>query len=126
VLNAGLAELSLSLDHAIYLNVDRSELMRRVVNRRVSENSGAIYNLITNPPKVEGLCDLDGSPLVQRKDDTEEVFARRLEVYFKETVPVLEYYRERGLLREIDGSQPIDAITLEIARVLGLEEHVAA
>ncbi len=126
VLGEGLSDLQRRLDHALYLNLDRGELMSRVINRRVCEKCGTIYNLVSAPPKSDSICDLDAGNLVQRADDTEEVFARRLEVYFDQTVPVLDYYRERRLLREIPAEQPIAELAQTIGGLLGLEEHAPA
>lgn len=126
VLGEGLADLERRLDHALYLNLDRSELMSRIINRRVCQKCGTIYNLVSAPPKADSICDLDGDGLVQRADDTEEVFARRLEVYFDQTVPVLDYYRERRVLREISADQPIDQLALSIGDLLGLEQNAPA
>lgn len=126
VLSAGLSELQRSLDHALYLNMGREELMSRIVNRRVCPQCGSIYNLASAPPKADSVCDNDGESLVQRADDTEDVFARRLEVYFNETVPVLDYYRERKLLREIPANAPIEDLAGTIAGVLGIEGHAPA
>ncbi|MCC7478618.1 nucleoside monophosphate kinase [bacterium] len=126
VLGEGLADVERRLDHALYLNLDRSELMSRIINRRVCDKCGTIYNLVSAPPKSDMLCDRDSGNLVQRADDTEEVFARRLEVYFEQTVPVLDYYRERRLLREIPAEQPISELAASIGALLGLEEHAPA
>jgi adenylate kinase len=72
---------------------------------------GHIYNLRFNPPQVEGICDLDGSSLFQRDDDQEQTVIQRIQVYQKQTMPLIEYYKGRGLLVEIDGDQPIDSVT---------------
>ena len=88
----------IGLTKVVYLDVPEDELVRRITSRIVCPNCGATYNLQTMPPKVEGICDRCGSKLVQRKDDTEEVFRTRLEAYKKQTAPLLEYYEEAGLL----------------------------
>jgi adenylate kinase len=126
VLNAGLRELGRGLDHALYLNLGREDLLARVISRRVCPTCGSIYNLQSARPKVDELCDKDGSPLTQREDDTEAVFGRRLEVYFEQTVPVLDYYRERRLLREIPADQPIDHLAHTITSTLGLAGNAPA
>lgn len=88
----------ISLSKVIYLEVPEEELVRRITNRVVCPNCGVTYNLQTMPPKVEGICDICGSKLIQRKDDTEEIFRIRLEAYNKQTAPLLDYYEEKGLL----------------------------
>ncbi|MDD2427274.1 MAG: adenylate kinase [Eubacteriales bacterium] len=88
----------ISLSKVIYLDVPEEELVRRITSRVVCPNCGATYNLQTMPPKVTGICDRCGSKLIQRKDDTEEVFRVRLEAYNKQTAPLLDYYEEKGLL----------------------------
>lgn len=88
----------ISLTKVIYLDVPEEELIRRITNRVVCPNCGATYNLKTMPPKVDGICDICGSKLIQRKDDTEEVFRTRLQAYNKQTAPLLDYYEKQGLL----------------------------
>ena len=120
VLDEGLAELGDDLDFAFYLHVEETALLDRIINRRSCPACGAIYNIRTEPPVSPGLCDNDGMVLVQRKDDTEEVFANRLYVYLEQTMPLLDYYRKRGVLRQIDGSQSVEAISAEIVAILGV------
>jgi adenylate kinase len=120
VLDEGLKELGDDLDFAFYLHVEETALLDRIINRRSCPKCGAIYNIKTEPPVSPGLCDHDGMVLVQRKDDTEEVFANRLYVYLEQTMPLLDYYRERGVLRQIDGSQTVEAISAEIVAILGV------
>ena len=88
----------ISLTKVIYLDVPEEELIRRITNRVVCPNCGATYNLKTMPPKVDGICDICGSKLIQRKDDTEEVFRTRLQAYNKQTAPLLDYYEKQGIL----------------------------
>jgi adenylate kinase len=120
VLAEGLTELGDDLDHAIYLHVEQEALLERIVNRRFCPTCGAIYNIKTEPPTNPGVCDHDGTVLTQRKDDTEEVFANRLRVYFEQTAPLLDYYRQRGLLREIDGARTPEEIAGQILALLGV------
>jgi adenylate kinase len=96
---------------AIRLKVDYTLLVRRVTGRRNCPTCGSIYNVYLQPPKVDELCDLDGTPLQRRSDDTEEVFADRLRVYEAQTEPVVAHYRAMGRLEEMDGDQPVDAVT---------------
>jgi adenylate kinase len=120
VLDEGLAELGDDLDFAFYLHVDETALLERIINRRSCPTCGAIYNVKTEPPANAGVCDHDGAALVQRKDDTEEVFAKRLHVYLEQTMPLLDYYRKRGVLREINGAATVEAISAEIVALLGV------
>ena len=120
VLDEGLAMLGDDLDHAIYLDVPREALLERIVNRRFCATCGEIYNLKNHPPRVAGKCDKDQGELIQRKDDTAEVFANRLEVYGRETAPLLDYYTQRGLLRRIDGERTPEEISKDVLRLLGV------
>ncbi len=96
---------------AIRLKVDYTHLVRRVTGRRNCPTCGSIYNVYLQPPKVDELCDLDGTPLQRRSDDTEEVFADRLRVYEAQTEPVVAHYRAMDRLEEMDGDQPVEAVT---------------
>ena len=98
---------------AISIKVDHDELLRRITGRRISP-TGRIYNIYTAPPKVPGICDVDGSKLVQRNDDTEEVFEQRMKTFHEQTAPVIEHYRQQERFAEVDGSQPVEAVTAAI------------
>ncbi len=97
-----------------------SELIGRCVGRRLCSNKecGAIYHIETKPPKTEGACDVCGSELLHRPDDREEAVAERLRNYHKQTQPLEEYYRTRGLLREVDGVGSLDEVFARIVAVL--------
>lgn len=120
VLHEGLDEHGDDLDYAIYLEINEVSLVERIVNRRFCRQCGEIYNLVSRPPQQEGLCDNDGAKLFQREDDTAEVFEARLEVYMRETKPVLDYYREKDLLYPIDGDKEIAVVSKAIAELLGV------
>jgi adenylate kinase len=127
VLDEGLAELGRKLDHALYLQMEPQTLLSRIVNRRTCPTCGAIYNMKSHAPRDDEQCDLDGTQLVQRKDDTREVFEDRLKVYLSQTVPVLDHYRDLGLLREVNADQSIEAVTEGILAQLGeLDDDAAA
>jgi len=100
--NAGLA-----IDHVVEIKVDDEEIVQRISGRRVHEGSGRVYHTIHNPPKVEGLDDLTGEPLVQRKDDVEETVRHRLSVYHAQTEPLVEFYKK---LEEKDGTPKFSSI----------------
>ncbi len=103
---------------AIHLMVDERALLERITGRRISP-TGNIYNIYTNPPKVEGIDDSDGGPLTQRADDREEVFYERMKAFDALTTPVIEYYRTHGnRFAEVDGDRPLDEVTAAIRATL--------
>ncbi|HEY1499346.1 MAG TPA: adenylate kinase [Acidobacteriaceae bacterium] len=95
---------------AVSIQVGYNELLRRITGRRVCPVCGTIYNIYLQPPKVDEKCDLDGTPLVRRSDDTEEVFKERMRTYESQTAPVVEHYRALGRFEEVDGSKPVSAV----------------
>lgn len=102
----------------LHMVVDQSLLMRRLTGRRICKAGGHIYNIYERPPKVEGVCDVDGSELIHRPDDSEAVIGERLAAYNRQTQPLVEYYTVRGLLSPIDAMADADTVTEFIARVL--------
>jgi len=109
---------------AVHIVVPQRVLLERITGRRISP-AGRIYNIYTNPPKVEGICDIDGSKLEQRKDDTEEVFHERMKAFEAKTAPVIDYYRTHGgRFAEVNGDQPVEEVTKAIrAALLKLRHH---
>ncbi len=103
------------------INVTEEMLIERLSGRRTCRAQGHVFHVIYNPPKREGICDFDGSELYQREDDREETVRYRIRVYQEQTKPLIEYYRARGLLVEIDGSKSIDQVTQQM--LVYLEEH---
>lgn len=103
---------------AIYFDIDTNVLVERIVNRRSCPVCGEIYNLEFKPPKVEGHCDNDGVELVQRKDDTREVAQARFDTYFHETAPLIDYYKQRGVLVSIDANGTIDEVWERLLEVI--------
>lgn len=97
-----------------YIHVDPEVLLRRLAGRWTCTKCGHVFHTEFNPPKVAGICDFDGSPLYQREDDTEETQKRRIDVYFKQTTPLLDYYRKRNLLVEVDGNQSINEVQRDL------------
>jgi adenylate kinase len=95
-------EINRPIDVVVNLDCDNEELVRRISGRRVCKNCGAPYHIVTMKPKVEGVCDLCGGPLYQRKDDNEEALKVRLEHYVSETKPLLDYYDKLGLLESFN------------------------
>jgi adenylate kinase len=104
-LAAGLEGLERNLTAAILIDVPDDEVLRRLSGRRVSVKTGRVYHVEFDPPKHEGRCDVDGSRLVQRDDDRAETVAHRLEVYHRQTAPLISLYEELGLLRRFDGTR---------------------
>ncbi|MFL5825365.1 MAG: adenylate kinase [Thermoleophilaceae bacterium] len=106
VLERGLNELGRKLTAALQLDVPDEEVIRRLSGRRVCVKNGHLYHVDFDPPKREGVCDQDGSRLIQRDDDKPETIQRRLDVYHEQTQPLVAYYEDRGVLRRFDGSRP--------------------
>jgi adenylate kinase len=101
----------------ISLLVDRDDLLKRITGRRICPQ-GHIFNIYTQPPVVDGVCDVDGSALEQRKDDTVEVFESRMKVFEEETAPVIPHYRAQGRFTEVNGLQDVEEVTTAIRSAL--------
>jgi adenylate kinase len=104
--------------------VSYNQLLRRLTGRRSCPSCGRIYNVYFQPPRVNELCDADGTKLVTRKDDTEEVISERLKAYERQTLPLVDYYRQQGRLREINGEQEMDKVTAEAVRAIEYGDRV--
>jgi len=107
-----------NIDRVVLLEVDENELIERLTGRRVCSNCGANYHIKFNPPKVRNVCDQCGGDLFQRDDDTLETVQERLEVYKKQTAPLIDFYREKDLLSIIDGNQDIEEVYKQINAVI--------
>ena len=103
---------------AIYFDIDVNLLIERIINRLSCPVCGAIYNLLSIPPKVENHCDKDGAELTQRKDDTKEVAQARFDTYFKETAPLIDYYKNKGVLRTINADGTVDEVWERLLEVI--------
>jgi adenylate kinase len=114
-----LKEMGLSLNRVLSVQVPRAVVIERLAGRRNCKNCGALSHMVFNPPKKAGVCDRCGGELYQRHDDEEETVANRLKVYEKQTAPLVNYYRERNLLREIDGVGAVDEIRGRVLSALG-------
>jgi adenylate kinase len=116
-----------SLTAALLIDVPDEIAIKRISGRRQSIKSGRVYNIYFDPPKNEGVCDVDGSRLVQRDDDDEDTVRNRLEVYRNQTAPLVDYYEERGLLKRFDGSRSPTEVHDHIRATLAtlrLEEQI--
>jgi adenylate kinase len=109
------------LDVVLYLDVDEDELVRRLTGRRVCEDCSATYHVDFDPPEEDGVCDECGGDLYQREDDTEETARERIRVYEDNTQPVIDYFRDEGVLVEIDGEQSPDEVWAEVEAAV--DEH---
>lgn len=114
-----LSDLDRKIDYVINIEVDKDILMERLTGRRICKQCGSTYHLVFNPPAVEGICDKCGSELYQRADDNEETVANRLEVNLKQTQPLLNFYEEKGYLRNINGQQDIKQVFVDVNELLG-------
>jgi adenylate kinase len=114
LLEARLSFFQAVVDKVIFLNISVEESMRRLTARRVCPKCGHNFNLLTMTPKKENLCDDCSVPLVKRNDETDLVIRKRLAIYQTETLPVIDYYRQKGILLEVNGEQSVEAIHQEI------------
>lgn len=114
-----LDRLGMKLDGVIDIEVDEKVLIPRLTGRRVCRKCGASYHMVFNPPQKEGVCGQCGGELYQRSDDTVETAQNRLDVYNKQTEPLIAFYTEKGLLKRIDGDQAIDKVLQDITKALG-------
>lgn len=105
-----------------YIKVDESVLVKRLTGRLTCRENGHIFHKEFNKPKQDGICDQDGSELYQREDDSEETVTNRINVYMKQTVPLIEYYKKAGVLHEINGEQPIEKVTDALLDILPFEK----
>ena len=103
---------------AVYFDLDQEILISRIVNRRSCPKCGEIYNIKFHPPKTEGVCDKCGTELTQRKDDNEETAKARFETYFRETAPLVDYYKNKEVLRTIDANGTIDEVWERLLKVV--------
>jgi adenylate kinase len=117
-LEEGLQKAGKQVDMALYLEVPREELLKRLSGRYICRANQHVYNINTNPPKVPGVCDIDGSPLYQRSDDTGEAVQRRLDIFFSETIRLLDYFRERGKLVTVNGNQSIEQVQQDLLEAI--------
>jgi adenylate kinase len=120
-LGATLEAMGVKLDTVIHIQIGRDDLIARLTGRRVCRSCGSTYHVVFNAPRKDDVCDQCGGELYQRGDDTLETVANRLDVYERQTEPLLRYYQEKGLLVNIDGTQAAGAVCNDILKALGRE-----
>jgi adenylate kinase len=113
-LDSALEERHGRVDRAVLIEVPDDELIRRMSGRRVCRDAGHVYNESTNPPREQGICDLDGSPLIQREDDKPDTIRARLDLQLASLREVIDHYAATAVLRKVDGLQSIDAVSEDL------------
>jgi len=109
-LDEELSNMGIKLDKVVNIEASEDVLIERITGRRICKQCGATYHVKNKPPKVDGICDIDGGTLYQREDDKVETVATRIQVYQKQTQPLIDYYKNKGLLLEINGTRAIEDI----------------
>jgi adenylate kinase len=126
-LDSKMTELGRGLTAAVLIDVSDDEVVRRLGGRRTCADGGHVYHVEFDPPKAEGVCDVDGSELIVRDDDKPDVIRHRLEQYHDKTEPLVSYYEEKGILRRVDGAQPPEEVGKKIRALLAtlkMEEEI--
>lgn len=118
-LDLSLSEIGSKIDYAINVEVPDSTIVNRMAGRRACLGCGGTYHLKYIPTKIEGICDVCAGELVLREDDKPETVIKRLEIYHEQTQPLIEYYKTRGVLEEVDGTKDMAEVFDEIVKVLG-------
>ena len=118
-LDAALTKIGQSMDYAIDVDVPDENIINRMSGRRACLNCGATYHIVSIPPKKEGVCDTCGNQLVLRDDDKPETVKKRLDVYHDQTQPLIDYYNGKGILKSVDGTQPMEKVFEDITAILG-------
>ncbi|MGH7835539.1 MAG: adenylate kinase [Candidatus Binatia bacterium] len=118
-LDALLKRLGGTLDRVLFVNVPRDTIVERLSGRRTCKNCGSLYHVSLAPAKEAGRCDRCSGELYQREDDREETIGARLNVYEKQTAPLIDYYKKKGLLREIDGTGEVEEVQDRVVKALG-------
>lgn len=119
VLDKALAELGESIDYAIDVDVPDENIVKRMSGRRACVSCGATYHVVHVPPKKEGICDRCGSELILRDDDKPETVKNRLDVYHKQTQPLIDFYIKKGVLKTVDGTVDMQDVFKAIVAILG-------
>ncbi|HZC32543.1 MAG TPA: nucleoside monophosphate kinase, partial [Candidatus Bathyarchaeia archaeon] len=117
-LDRALAEAGRRVERAIFIDVAVEDLIRRMANRRICVENGHVYNLASNPPLVDAVCDIDGSEIVQRPDDEETTVRARMREQIPPLLEVVDHYRKQGVLQNVDGREPISDVSARMLRAL--------
>ncbi len=112
------ADLNKTIDYVLHVDVPEEKLVERLTGRRICPTCGTTYHVVYNPPKEEGICDKDGSQLIQRDDDQPETVKKRLAVNVEQTQPLLDFYQDKGYLMKVDGDRDIDDVFSDIESIL--------
>ena len=119
VLDEAVTKLGETIDYAINVDVPDENIIRRMSGRRACVACGATYHIVNVPPKKEGICDVCGEALIVRDDDKEETVKSRLETYHQQTQPLIDYYSQKGILKEVDGTKDMNEVFADIVAILG-------
>ena len=119
MLKKAISEMGQKIDFAINVDVPDENIVSRMSGRRACISCGATYHVVFNPSKVAGVCDICGSELVLRDDDKPETVKKRLAVYHDQTKPLIDYYKNEGMLVDIDGTQELGKVFIDIVSILG-------
>lgn len=117
-------KMGLKLDLVLYFNTSEKTVVERLTGRRVCTKCGQIFHISNKPSKKEGICDTCASPLIQREDDKAETIKNRLKVYREQTAPLLDFYKTRGLLKEVSGDMNVDELFVELEKLFQKEKLV--
>lgn len=118
-LSKALEALGEKIDYALNIEVPNDVIMNRMTGRRACVNCGATYHLVTIPPKKEGICDVCGSELILRDDDKPETVKKRLDVYQEQTAPLIDYYKNKNILIQVDGTLSLEDVNKVVSEILG-------
>ncbi len=119
VLDEAVTKLGEKIDFAINVDVPDENIIRRMSGRRACVACGATYHIVNVPPKKEGICDVCGEALIVRDDDKEETVKSRLETYHQQTQPLIDYYSQKNILKEVDGTKDMNEVFADIVAILG-------
>lgn len=118
-LDEALAKMGEKMDYAVDVDVPDENIINRMGGRRACVNCGATYHIVNIPTKVEGICDKCGKEVILRDDDKPETVQKRLQVYHEQTQPLIDYYKNQGILKSVDGTRPMDTVFADIIQILG-------
>lgn len=118
-LDAALAKINEKMDYALNIEIPDENIIKRMSGRRACVSCGATYHIVNIPPRTEGICDRCGGELILRDDDKPETVKKRLDVYHEQTEPLIKYYTDKGIIKELDGTMEMDDVFSDIIKILG-------